>query len=184
VLAIPQNRVTEIKIDREKQWTEKEILNLNVGYVRLDLVPRGIGELLVKAQQLFFSIKPDSSVQIPIELVNDGTRSLNNVEIDVVDKPLNWTYTVDPKYIDTLNVSEEIRAIISIIPSNDVAVGRYNIRVATTSLSDDQPIAGEDKNITIEIQAETNLLGTVVILLLILGLVGGMVIFGIKLSRR
>ena len=184
VLAIPQNRVTEIKIDREKQWTEKEILNLNVGYVRLDLVPRGIGELLVKAQQLFFSIKPDSSVQIPIELVNDGTRSLNNVEIDVVDKPLNWTYTVDPKYIDTLNVSEEIRAIISIIPSTDVAVGRYNIRVATTSLSDDQPIAGEDKNITIEIQAETNLLGTVVILLLILGLVGGMVIFGIKLSRR
>ena len=172
-----------IKIEQAKQWTEKDILNLNVGYVKLDLVPRGIGELLVKAQQLFFSIKPGSSVQVPIELVNDGTRSLNNVEIDV-DLPLNWTHSVDPKNIDRLNVSEEKRSIVNIIPSEDVAVGRYEVRVSTTSLSDEQPIAGEDKTITVEIQAETNILGTIIIILLILGLVGGMVIFGIKLSRR
>ncbi len=106
VLAIPQNRVKEIGIDRARQWTEEDILKLNVGYVKLDLVPRGIGELLVKAQQLYFSIKPGRSVQVPIELINDGTRSLNNVEIDV-DLPLNWTHSVDPKNIDRLNVSEE-----------------------------------------------------------------------------
>jgi len=183
VLAIPQNRVEEIGIDRARQWTEEEILSLNVGYVKLDLVPRGIGELLVKAQQLFFSIKPGSSVQVPIELVNDGTRSLNNVEIDV-DLPLNWTHSVDPKNIDRLNVSEEKRTLVSIIPSPDVAVGRYEVRVSTTSLSDDQPIAGEDKTITVEIQAETNVLGTIIIILLILCLIGGMMVFGIKLSRR
>jgi uncharacterized membrane protein len=184
VLAIPQNRVKEISLERSKQWTEQEILNLDVGYVKLDLVPRGIGELLVKAQQLFFSIKPDETVEIPIELVNDGTRSLNNVEIDVADEPLNWDHVIEPKNIDTLNVSEEKRAIIKIIPSDDVSPGRYPVRIATTSLSDDLPIAGEDKNITIEIKAETNLLGMIIILLLILGLVGGMVIFGIRLSRR
>lgn len=184
VLAIPQNRVKEINIDRTKQWTEGEIANLNVGYVKLDLVPRGIGELLVKAQQLFFSIKPDEKVEVPIELVNNGTRSLNNVEIDVVYKPLNWDCSIEPKNIDQLKVSEEKRSIINIIPADDVAPGRYDVRVSTTSLSDEQPIAGEDKTINIEIKAETNLLGMIIILLLILGLVGGMVIFGIRLSRR
>ena len=183
VLAIPQNRVKEIKMDRSKQWTEEEVINLNVGYVKLDLKPRGIGELLVKAQQLFFSIKPDETVEVPIELVNNGTRSLNNVEIDV-DLPLNWTHSVEPKNINRLNVSEEKRAIINIIPSTDVAAGRYEVRVSTTSLSDEQPISGEDKTINVEIQPETNLLGMIIIILLILGLVGGMVIFGIKLSRR
>ncbi|MGD9158728.1 MAG: NEW3 domain-containing protein [Desulfobacteraceae bacterium] len=182
-LAIPQNRVKEIKLDNSKQWTEKEIIDLNVGYAKLDLKPRGVGELLVKAQQLFFSINPGESVKVPIELVNDGTRSLNNVEIDV-DLPLNWTHSVDPKNIDRLNVSEEKRAIINIIPSPDVAHGRYEVRVSTTSLSDEQPISGEDKTINVEIKAETNLLGMIIIILLILGLVGGMVIFGIKLSRR
>ncbi|MFC1495503.1 NEW3 domain-containing protein, partial [Thermodesulfobacteriota bacterium] len=184
VLAIPQNRVKEIKLDNSKQWTEEEIINLNVGYAKLDLVPRGIGELLVKAQQLFFSIKPDETVEIPIELVNNGTRSLNNVEIDVVDEPLNWDHSIEPKNIDTLKVSEEKRAVIKIIPSDDVSPGRYPVRIATTSLSDDLLIAGEDKSITVEIKAETNLIGMIIILLLILGLVGGMVIFGIRLSRR
>ena len=110
VLAIPQNRVKEVNIDSSKKYTEDELVKMNVGYVKLDLLPRGVGELLVKAQQLFFSIKPGESVQVPIELVNDGTRSLNNVEIDV-DLPLKWTHTVDPKNISRLNVSEEKRAI-------------------------------------------------------------------------
>jgi hypothetical protein len=183
VLAIPQNREEEINLDNSKQWTEKEIIDLNVGYAKLDLKPRGVGELLVKAQQLFFSINRGESVHVPIELVNDGTRSLNNVEIDV-DLPLNWIHSVDPKNINRLNVSEEKRAIINITPSSDVAPGRYEVRVSTTSLSDEQPISGEDKTINVEIKAETNLLGMIIIILLILGLVGGMVIFGIKLSRR
>lgn len=182
-LAIPQNREKEINLDNSKQWTEKEIIDLNVGYAKLDLKPRGVGELLVKAQQLFFSINPGESVQVPIELVNDGTRSLNNVEIDV-DLPLNWTHSIDPKTIDRLNVSEEKRAIINILPSSDVAPGRYEVRVSTTSLSDEQPISGEDKTINVEIKAETNLLLVIIIIILILGLVGGMVVFGIKLSRR
>ncbi len=183
VLGIPQNRVKEVNLDSSKQYTEEEIDRLNVGYAKLELVPRGIGELLVKAQQLFFSINPGETVQVPIELVNDGTRSLNNVEIDV-DLPLNWTHSVEPKNINHLSVSEEKRAIINIIPSSDVAPGRYEVRVSTTSLSDEQPISGEDKTINVEIKAETNLLGMIIIILLILGLVGGMVIFGIKLSRR
>jgi hypothetical protein len=56
--------------------------------------------------------------------------------------------------------------------------------VTTKSLSDEQPITGEDKTINIEIKPETNLWGISIIILLILGLVGGMVVFGIKLSRR
>ncbi len=183
VVALPQNRVKEINLDSSREYTEEEIIAMDVGYVKLDLVPRGIGELLVKAQQLFFSINGGESVQVPIELVNDGTRSLNNVEIDV-DLPLNWTHTIEPKNIDRLNVSEEKRTIINIIPAKDAAAGRYEVRVSTTSLSDEQPISGEDKTINVEIKAETNLLGMIIIILLILGLVGGMVVFGIRLSRR
>ena len=183
VLAIPQNRVDEISPDFSKQYSEEELINMNIGFIRLDLVPRGAGELLVKAQQLYFSINPGESVQVPIDLVNKGTRGLDNVQIDV-DLPLNWTHSIEPKTIDHLKVSEEKRAIITIMPRDDVAAGRYEIRVNTKSLSDEQPITGETKTINVEIKPKTNLLGISIIILLILGLVGGMVVFGIRLSRR
>ncbi len=183
VLAIPQNRVDEIKLDFSKHYSDEELINMNIGFIKLDLVPRGTGELLVKAQQLFFSINPGDAVQVPVDLVNKGTRGLDNVQIDV-DLPLNWTHSIEPKTIDHLKVSEEKRAIITITPGDDVAAGRYEIRVTTKSLSDEQPITGEDKTINVEIKPETNLWGISIIILLILGLVGGMVVFGIKLSRR
>jgi CHASE3 domain sensor protein len=58
------------------------------------------------------------------------------------------------------------------------------VRIQTTSLSDDQPIRAEDKTVTVQIEQEANVLGTAIIILLIVGLVVGIVIFGIKLSRR
>jgi len=63
-------------------------------------------------------------------------------------------------------------------------VGRYEVRIRTSSLSDDLPISGEDKTVTIEIRPETNILGTAIIILLIIGLVLGIVVYGIRLSRR
>ena len=90
VLVVPRAQAPEIGNTRERQWSQDEIEALNVGYVKLDLVARGVGKLLVRAPQLFYSIKPDETVSMNIELVNEGSRSLNNVEIEA-DPPLNWT---------------------------------------------------------------------------------------------
>ena len=183
VLAIPQDQVASVGDVRSKQWSESELEALGIGYVRLELVPRGIGKLLVRAPQLYYSIRADETVRIPVDLVNDGTRRLDNVEVDA-DVPINWRKSFEPKVVESLGIASEQRALVEITPAANVAVGKYEIRVRTTSLSDDQPIAGEDKTVTVEIQPEANILGTAVIILLILGLVLGIVIFGVKLSRR
>ena len=69
-------------------------------------------------------------------------------------------------------------------PPERVAPGRYEIRIRTMSLSDDQPLQGEDKTITIQVDQKANIVGTTLLILLILALVVGIVIFGIRLSRR
>ena len=58
------------------------------------------------------------------------------------------------------------------------------MRIQTTSLSDDLPIRGEDKTVSIQIEPEANVFGTLFLVLLIVGLVVGIVVFGIRLSRR
>jgi len=183
VLVIPRDQARSLGNIRDRTWTLEEIENLNVGFVKLDLVPRGVGRLLVRAPQLFHIIKPDETVTVNIELVNEGTRRLDNVEIDA-DPPLNWIKQIEPALVSKLEIAEEKRISLSFTPPKDVAVGRYEVRVRTTSLSEDRPIAGEDKTITVEIRPEANILGTSIIVLLILGLVVGIVVFGIRLSRR
>src|SRR4249920_1101153 len=51
-----------------------EIENLRVGFVKLELLPRGKGRLLVRAQQLYYAIDPSGTVDMSIDLVNDGDR--------------------------------------------------------------------------------------------------------------
>jgi len=88
-----------------------------------------------------------------------------------LDIPLNWTKTIEPQVIPKLDIDEEQRVNLKITPPADVSVGRYEVRLRTTGLSDNQPVNAEDKTAIMEIQAETSVIGTVLLVLLILGLV-------------
>jgi uncharacterized membrane protein len=181
VLVIPADK--NVPDLQNKNWTQSEIEKLNVGFVKLELLPRGKGRLLVRAPQLFFTAKTGEAVEANIELINEGTRRLNNVEIKV-DLPLNWLKEINPAIIKQLDISDEKQVKLKIYPPKDISAGRYEIRIRTTSLSDNEPVTGEDKTITIEVQTEADIFGTIIIVLLILGVISGIVFFGIKLSKK
>jgi hypothetical protein len=182
-VAIPRDRADEIGDLTSRIFTQAELDELNVGYVALEVVPRGVGEILVRAPQLFHSISPEEEVTVSIEIVNEGTRRLDNIRVEM-DPPLNWEERVEPEVMTSLDINEEGRVDLVINPPDDVSPGRYEVRVRTSSLSDDLPIRGEDKTITIQIEQDANVLMSFFIILLIIGVVVGIVVFGIRLSRR
>jgi len=182
-LAIPRERITEIGRLTDRTMTEAEIEALKVGFERLELIPRGTGEILVRAQVLTFTMKPGESVSVPIEIVNEGSRRLDNVRIEA-DPPLNWDDVVEPNVVEQLGIGEKVKITLTFTPPEGVSPGNYDVRIRTTSLSDDLPIRGDDKTVTIKVEQEANVLGTAIVILLIVGLVTGIVIFGMRLSRR
>ncbi|HTY58793.1 MAG TPA: NEW3 domain-containing protein, partial [Bacteroidota bacterium] len=183
VVVVPHDRAQSAGTMQGRTWTQAEIEKLNVGFVKLEIVPRGEGKLLVRAPQLFAAIRPEGSVQMSVDVVNEGTRRLDNIEVKI-DPPLNWTKTVEPAVVPTLGIGEERRVNLTFTPPREVSVGRYEIRLRTSALSDNHPVNAEDKTATVEITAGANVIGTALLVLLIVGLVGGMVVFGIKLTRR
>ncbi len=183
VLVIPREKMAALHNLQTKRWTQDEIDRLGVGYAKLELLPRGKGRLLVRAPQLFHSIKADATAEMTIELVNEGTRRLDNVQVKV-DQPLNWSKTIEPTVIQTLGIGEEKQVRLSFTPPPTAEVGKYEMRVQASALSENQPINGEDKSVTIEIQPDASFFGTALLVLLMLGLVAGIVVFGIRLSKR
>jgi uncharacterized membrane protein len=183
VIVIPREAARSIPDLQTRQWTQQEVERLNVGYAKLELTPRGKGQLVVRAPQLFHSTRAGVPVEMTVELVNEGTRRLDNVEVKI-DPPLNWGKQAVPPLVASLGIGEEQRVLLTFTPPADVSVGRYEVRLRTSGLSDNRPVNAEDKTVTVEIAAETSILGTTLLVLLILALVAGIVVFGIRLSRK
>jgi hypothetical protein len=183
VVAIPPDRAANVAGEESKVWSSEELDKLDIGYVKLELIPRGKGMLLVRSNQLFQTIKGDEAARITMDLVNEGSNRLDNIEFQF-DLPLNWRKQVDPANISKLEINQDTTVHMTFTPPDNVSAGRYDIRVRTTGQSNGQPVTGEDKTVTVEIQASSSVFGTIIIVLLIVGLVAGIVIFGIKLSRK
>ena len=183
VMVLPNDKLEQLPDLHERDWTEDELKQLDIGYTKLELIPRGKGILMVRAPQLYHSILPDETVEMTIELINEGSRRLDHIEIKA-DVPLNWTREIVPATISSLEIGEETRVKLLFTPPSDISVGKYETRIQTTGLSFGQPVTGSDKIATIEIRAETNIIATALIVMFILTIVGGVVIFGVRLSRK
>jgi len=183
VLVLPRDQLNDIPDLRTHQWTEKELNALDIGMVKLELLPRGKGKLLVRSRQLFHSIQSDNIVEMSIDIVNEGSRRLDNIELRA-DLPPDWDKEISPLSIPQLAIAGESRVNITIIPPENISPGKYEVRLQTSATSGGQPVLGLDKTVTIEIRPETNVFGTILLVLAIIGLVGGIVVYGIRLSRK
>jgi CheY-like chemotaxis protein len=183
VLAVPADREAAIGDLETRSWTTSSLAAAGVSFARLELVPRGVGKLRVDAPQLFHRVEGGQPVRVVIDLKNDGSGELRNVE-PRLDTPLGWTRSVEPPLLPSLGVGEERRLTLTLTPPPDVAPGRYETRIESQALADGKPVDGDDKVVTIEIAAPVNLFGTALLIVLILAAIGGLVAFGIKLTRR
>lgn len=181
VLAIPRQRLDSI--DLVSLTTQEDVEALDVGFVRLELVPRGVGRLLVKVPQLFYSIEAGESAEISIELVNDGSRRLDNVEV-TAEPPHKWDKLIEPRVIQAIGVGNETKVRLLLTPPEDVVPGKYEVRIRSNSFSEDQPIEGDDKTISVEIRPQVKVLAPVLLAVALLGVITGVVYAGVRLSRR
>ena len=183
VLVVPRDRMNEVGDPDDRRWTEEELKKLDIGYVRLELIPRGRGEILVRSPQLFHSIRPGESVEMFVDIVNEGSHSLDNAEVRA-DMPIGWTREIDPQTIPRIEIGTESRVNLTFTPPSDVPPGKYEVRLRTSATSNSEPVNGLDKTVTVEVRPETNVFGTLAIVLVLIALIGGIVVFGVRLSRR
>jgi hypothetical protein len=157
--------------------------SLKAGSVRLELIPRGVGKIEVQAVNLYHEIKVGEAVQMDIRVRNVGTRTLNNTRVST-DLPLNWRSEIKPDLIPVLAQNKEEVVTVRFLPPADVTVGVYEPKIKTECTADNRPVESEDKTVRIHITSPANILGMGALVLLLIGFVVGIVVFGVKLTRR
>jgi hypothetical protein len=184
-LALDNERAGALRelLARTPEIGPTDIEALRAGYVRLELVPRGVGKVEVQAVNLYHEIRVGESVAMDVRVRNAGTRKLNNIRV-FADLPLNWRATVEPDLIAELAQDKEQVVAIAFVPPADVAVGDYEPKIRTESSADNRKVEAEDKIVRIHVASKTNVLGISLLVLLLVGLLVGIVVFGIKLTRR
>lgn len=180
--AVPRGAAERLN-EEKRNYTPAELSALNVSFVRLELVPRGIGRIQIHAANFYQEIRPGEEVRMNLTVYNDGTRRLDNVKVQI-DAPLNWVPVVAPDLVATLLPGKEEQIALTIKPPADVSVGDFESTIKTESFANNKKVDSEDKKIRIHVASSANILGTGILILLLVGLLVGVVVFGVRLSRR
>jgi hypothetical protein len=171
------------KMGETRNMTQKEIDQIQAGKIKLELIPKGVGRITVKAPSLYHEIKTGDSLSMKITVMNEGTRVLDNIKI-TTENPLNWKTVIVPDVIATLAPGKEYEVVLSILPPNDVNVGAQEVKIKTQATANNRTVETEDKTVRIQVEARTPVFGTIMLILLLVGVLLGIVVFGIRLSKR
>ena len=182
-LVLSKNEYVKLESKRNQIFTQKELSAIEGGKVKLELIPRGVGRIEVRAPSLYHEITVGDSVIMNITIRNDGTRRLDNIKIST-DNPLHWRSVIQPDLIKSLEPEKEKIIHLTIITPSDVGVGAQEVKIKTEALANNRRVETEDKTVRIQVEAQTPILWTAILILLLIGLVVGIVVFGIKISRR
>ena len=178
-----QSAALRVLLAKKPEIGPKDIETMKAGSVKLELIPRGVGKIEVQAVNLYHEIKVGESVTMEVRIRNAGTRKLNNIRV-FADLPLNWRSEIQPDLISSLEQNKEQVVTLKFLPPADVAVGDYEPKIKTECSADNRKVESEDKIVRIHVGSKTNVLGISLLVLLLVGLLVGIVVFGIKLTRR
>ena len=183
VLTLTNEQHNQIEGKDISTFTAEQLAGISCGIEELELVPRGRGRIEVRATNLYHEISTGGSVEMNITVRNAGTRRLDNIKI-TTDSPLGWETQIEPDLIRTLDPEKEVSVRVAIFPPKDGGVGAQEVKIKTEALADNRKVETEDKTIRIQVNAKTSVFGTLLLILLLVGFVGGIVWFGIKISKR
>ena len=182
-MVLSRDQYNNLGIIGNKKLSQKEIDNIPGGKVKLELIPRGVGRIDVLAPSLYHEITVGDSVNMQITVRNSGTRRLDNIKIST-DNPLLWRSTINPDLIKSLDPEKEEIIHLTFIPPDDIGVGAQEVKIKTEAVANNRSVETDDKIVRIQIEGKTPVLWTATLVLLLIGLVVGIVVFGIKISRR
>jgi len=188
---LPTRESAEVAMDRPVEFTLVATEQASVegrpkaleGSARLVLVPKGIGKIEVKADNLFQESSGSNPVKIPVRILNDGSRDVLDISL-AIRGGVGWENTCSPMTITNLKLQEEGVFNVVLAPPENVHPGEYDFKVAVKGQSDGKTVYADEKTFRVKVNPRTNWVVIVLGTALALGLIGGTVYGAIRIMKN
>ena len=167
----------------EKEVQEEDVKLLKANYVRLELIPKGIGKLEVLISNRYLETEVGEELQFRVEFLNRGTVAVQNIRAEL-DLPYEWESSVEPKLLKLLEPGESGPISIWSRPPENIAVGDYEVGVEAQGQVGTENIESLEKNITVRIGARSNITGNAILIGVLVLMVVGIGVASVKISRK
>jgi ABC-type transport system involved in multi-copper enzyme maturation permease subunit len=184
---IPQRESQDVAMDKPIEFhlvaTEQTQMETIEGKAKLVLIPRGIGEIEIKADNLFQESTGSKTIKLPIRVANRGSRDILDVAL-AIRGGAGWENSVEPIAIESLQPQREGTFNLFLSPPENVHPGEYDFRISIRGLSDGKTVYAEEKTFRIKINASANWVVIILATLLSLGLIGGAAYGAIRIMKN
>ncbi len=182
-VALDQEAASHFDDGSSGSLAPEQLSRLGGGRVRLEIIPRGRAKIELLMKKLFYEIGAGDDIVMDLRVKNGGTKDLNNVRVEL-SLPYDWQARIDPQMISSLLESAEQPVGITILPPSAVDVGDYQVKVKAQCMVDNRKVESEEQLVRLTVKSSSSVIGTLILILLLLALVVGLIVFGIKLTRR
>ena len=162
---------------------EAEIKALENEYVKLQLIPKGVGKLEVLVANRYQEIQVGDELHIRVDFLNRGSVAVQNIKAKL-DLAYEWESKVEPTIIKLLEPDQRSPIQIVATPPSDIAVGEYELGIEAQGQVGNENIESLEKNISVRIGARSNIAGNTILIGVLVLLVLGIGVASIKISRR
>ena len=155
----------------------------DVGRIALELVPRGLPRVELRALNLYHEVAAGDSVVTEVVVRNSGSRRLDDLRLRA-DPPPGWRADFAPPALSALPVDAERAIRLVVRPPRDAGVGDYEARIRVESAAADRRLETEDKILRLHVADRGTPAGSATILLALLALVAAVAVMSRRWTRR
>ncbi len=179
-----QQRLGTIKAESQELAIGHDALDsAGLAYETLELIPRGRAEIGIVARNLFHKANVGDLVSFNLSLENTGTVALERIGVDLT-VPIDWSANVQPEKDIALAVGSEKQLAVEIVPAADVVAGDYEVKVAAITMHEGREVEATPKTMRIQIEGKSNFMIGAILMIALVGMVIGVAVLTIKVSRR
>lgn len=180
-----QQRLATLKSEAQgRALTGEDLDSAAISYEALELIPRGRAEIEITANNFFQKVKIGEIIKCSFSLHNSGTVDLDRIRVKMGSLPLDWTANVVPEKNISLSVEEKKKIDLEIIPAVDVVAGDYEVKIESATLHEGRDVEADPKILRVQVEGKSNIVIGAILMIVLVGMIVGVAVMTIKVSRR
>jgi hypothetical protein len=154
---------------------EAEVRKLKASYVRLELIPKGMGRLELLVDSHVLELETGENAALKVDLVNRGSAAVREVRPALLGPP-TWTSGVAPEFIPLIGPGQRLSLSLLAQPTGATEAGDHEFLISAQGQVGAERVEAPEEHLTIHVSDPADwtfnllLVGALAVLVGILGL--------------